>query len=154
MLLVLLGAFHLRRYSNLRLRWQTKEDEMMNIGQSDQLAIVTFNLHEAYLLYVYAPNLRSRVFIADLSTTHKAELSRSVLLDYDLEKKWSTIYPDLPKLVDLDQLRRMGKFHLVDSEAPILAEQEDRPEISLPLQKVAQILSLQNVGDLYEVRRD
>jgi hypothetical protein len=152
MLLVLLGAFNLRRYSNLRLRWQTNEDQMMNIGKSDQLAIVTFNPHEAYLLYAYAPSLRSRVFIADLSTTHKAELSRCVLLDYDLEKKWSTIYPDLPKLVDLDQLRRMGKFHLVDSEAPILAEQENRSEISLPLQKVAQILSLQNVGDLYEVR--
>ncbi len=152
MLLILLGAFNLQSFSASRSKWQTSEDRMMNIGQGDQLAVVTFNAHEAYLLYAYAYGLRSRVFIADLRTTHRAELSRSVLLGYDLEKKWSALFPDLPKLVDPDQLRSMGRFHLVNSEAPVLAEQENRPEIPLPLQRVAQLLSFQNVGDLYEVR--
>src|SRR5713101_5892048 len=148
MLLILLGAFNLQSFSASRSKWQTSEDRMMNIGQGDQLAVVTFNAHEAYLLYAYAYGLRSRVFIADLRTTHRAELSRSVLLGYDLEKKWSALFPDLPKLVDPDQLRSMGRFHLVNSEAPVLAEQENRPEIPLPLQRVAQLLSFQNVGDL------
>jgi hypothetical protein len=152
MLLVLLGAFNLRHFSAGRLKWQINEAQMMKIGQNDQLAIVTFNPHEAYLLYEYAPSLRPRIFIVDLRATHGTELSRAVLLDYDLEKKWSGVYPDLPKLVDLEQLRRMGKFHLVESEPHVLVAQDNKPELSLPIQKVAQILSLQSVGDLYEVR--
>jgi len=152
MLLMLLGARNLRVYSAWKLRWQTAEEQMTKIGQGDQLAIVTFNVHEAYLLYAYAPSLRSRLFIADFRTTHRDKLSRVVLLDYELETKWSTVYADLPKLANLDQLRRMGKFHLVNSEPPVLADQENRPSISLPLQKVAQVLSFRSVDGLYEVR--
>jgi hypothetical protein len=75
-----------------------------------------------------------------------------MLVDYEFETKWLTIYPDLPKLVNLDQLRHMGKFHLVNpTDAWVLAEQETRPSQSFPLQKIAQALSFEKVGDLYEV---
>jgi Dolichyl-phosphate-mannose-protein mannosyltransferase len=152
MSLMLIGTTNLRQYSHMRLRWQTSQDQMIKMGQNDQLAIVTFFYHQAYVLYDYAPALRSRVFIADFRGTHMARLSRTALLDYQVETKWLTVHPDLPKLVNLNQLRRMGRFHLVDSEAPILEEQEDRPEITLTLQEIAQIFSLQNAGDFYEVR--
>ena len=153
MLLILVGAQNLRHFSELKMKWQTDEDQMMNVGRFDQIGIVTFNMHEAYLLYEYAPSLRNRLFIADLHQTHKAQLSRNVLLDYDLERKWSTVYPDLPKLLNLDQLRHLGKFHLLNSEAPILAEQENRiPPLSLPTEEIGRALSFQKVGDLYEVQ--
>jgi hypothetical protein len=152
-LLILLGAHNLRRYSEYQMKWQTTENQMMNIGRFDQLAIVTLNMHEAYLLYDYAPSLRNRVFIADLSRTHKAQLSRCLLLDTDLARKWPTVYPDLPRLLNLEQLRHLGKFHLLNSEAPILDGQELRwPSSSLPVEKIDDALSFQKVGDLYEVR--
>jgi len=153
MLLILVGAQNLRHFSELKMKWQTDEDQMMNVGRFDQIGIVTFNMHEAYLLYEYAPSLRNRLFIADLHQTHKAQLSRNVLLDYDLERKWSTVYPDLPKLLNLDQLRHLGKFHLLNSEAPILADQEIRiPPLSLSTEEIGRALSFQKVGDLYEVQ--
>jgi hypothetical protein len=152
MLLILLGAWHLRLYGDGQARWQATEEQMMNIGQNDQLAIVTLDRHEAYLLYAYAPRLRDRLFIADLRHSHGSSLSRCLMVDYDSEDKWSRVYPDLPKLVSLDQLRDMGKFHLVNSEVTILADQELQPDQSFPLEKIAQALSFQKVGDLYEVR--
>jgi len=147
-LLLLLDVHNFRQYSAAQSRWQTAEAQMMNIGRFDQLPIVTFNPHESYLLYTYAPGLRHRIFIADLRSTHRAKLSNFVLSDYELENKWSNVYPDLPKLVTLGQLRHMGKFHLVNSEPPILAGQM-RP---LSLQKIAQVLSIRNEGELYEVQ--
>ena len=124
----------------------------MSIGQNDQLAIVTFDRHEAYLLYAYAPRLRDRLFIADLRQSRGSSLSRCLMVDYDSEDKWSRVYPDLPKLVSLDQLRHMGKFHLVNSEVTILAEQELQPDQSFPLEKIAEALSFEKVGALYEIR--
>jgi uncharacterized membrane protein len=151
-LLILLGAANLRVFSETEMKWQTTEDQMMRVGQFDQLAIVTFNMNEAYLLYDYAPGLRNRLFIADLRQTHKAQLSRNVLLDNEYETRWLTVYPDLPKLLNLDQLQHLGKFHLLNSEAPILANQESQSQpLSLPLEKIAHTLSFQRVGDLYQV---
>jgi hypothetical protein len=153
MLLALLGAHNLRLYSDEQMRWQADKEQMINVGRLDRLPIVTFNMHEAYLLYDYSPSLRDRVFIADLSQTHKVRVSSCLLLDTDLAKKWSTVNPDLPKLIDLDQLRRLGKFHLLSSEAVILAGQEfKRKSLFSSPEKIANALSFQKVGDLYEMQ--
>jgi len=152
MLLITLGARNVRHFSEVQMKWQATENQMMRIGQLDQLAIVTFNPHEAYLLYAYAPSLRNRLLIADLRQSHRLQLSRCILLDYGIENKWSTVYPDLPRLVSLDQLRHLGNFQLVNSEAPVLADQENRPSLSFPLQKIAQSLSFQDLGDSYQVQ--
>jgi hypothetical protein len=152
-LLILLGAQNVRNFSESEAKWQATEDQMMNVGRSDQLAIVAFNMHEAYLLYEYAPSLRNRVFIADLSQTHKAQLSRCLLLDDELARKWATVYPDLPNLLDLDQLRQLERFHLLNSDAVVLDGEEFRsPSSRSPLKKIADALSFEEVGDLYEVR--
>jgi hypothetical protein len=153
MSIILLGAHNLRLFSEVETKWQDTEKQRMNAGRFDQLAIVTFNMHEAYLLYDYAPSLRNRVFIADLTRTHKVQLSRCLLLDTDLARKWSTVDPNLPKLLNLEQLRRLGKFHLLSSEAPILAGQEfQRLSLLSPLEKIADALSFRKVGDLYEIQ--
>jgi hypothetical protein len=131
----------------------TRRPEFTPVQRSaDELPIVTFTSHEAYLLYAYAPSLRNRLFVADLHENHTSRLFRGMLLEYEFENKWLTVYPDLPKLVNLDQLRHMGKFHLLNSDSWVLAEQENRPLKSFPLQKIAQALSFEKVGDLYEVR--
>jgi hypothetical protein len=151
-LLILLGRHNLHHFSEAQMKWQATADQMMKIGQNDKLAIVTLSLHEADLLYEYAPNLRSRIFVADLRESHRSQLFRGTLGEYELENKWLTVYPDLPKLANADQLRRMGKFHLVNPEPPVLAEQQTRPSEAFPLPKIADILSFQAVGDLYEIR--
>ena len=151
-LLILLDMHNFRIYSAEQSRWQTAEQKMMTIGRFDQLPIVTFESHEAYLLYAYAPSLRGRLFIADFRPTHKALLFKGLLSDYELENKWTTVYPDLPKRVDLDQLRRFGKFHLVNPETQILTQQTGEPSESFPLQKIARLLAIQNLGELYEVQ--
>jgi hypothetical protein len=152
MLLLLLGWHNLQHFSEAEMRWQATADQMMKIGQNDELPVVTLSLHEAHLLYEYSPDLRSRLFLADLRESYGSQLYVGALSEYEAENKWLKIYPDLPKLVSLDQLRQMGKFHLVNPEPPVLAEQENRPSESFPLQKIAQVLSFERVGDLYEVR--
>ncbi len=151
-LLILLGAWNLRLFSEEQLKWQTTEGRMINIGQSDDLFVVTLTSHEAYLLYEYAPRLRNRLVIADFRASHRSELFRGILSDYELESKWSAVFPDLPKFVSLEQMRAMERFHLVNPETAVLADQENRPATAFPLQKIAQALSLERVGDLYEVR--
>ncbi len=151
LLLILLGAWNLRLYSAVQMKWQASEDQMMKIGENDELPIVTFSSHEAYLLYAYAPSLRNRLFVADLRENHRSRLFRGMLVEYEFENKWLTVYPDLPKLVNLDQLRHMGKFHLLNPDSWVLAEQENRPLKSFPLQEIAQAFSFEKVGDLYEV---
>jgi hypothetical protein len=151
-LLILLGWHNLRHFSEAEMRWQATADQMMKIGQNDELPIVTLSLHEAHLLYEYKPGLRSRLFFADLGESHGSQLYIGALAEYEAENKWLKIYPDLPKLVTLNQLRQMGKFHLVNPEPPVLAEQGNRPSESFPLQKIAQVLSFERVGDLYEIR--
>lgn len=152
MLLMLVGVRNLRLYSATQMRWQATEDRTMKIGQNDELPIVTFTSHEAYLLYAYAPTLRNRLFVADLRENHRSQLFRGMFVDYEFENKWLTVFPDLPKLVNLDQLRHMGKFHLVKpTDAWVLAEQEARPSQSFSLQRIAEALSFEKVGDLYEV---
>jgi hypothetical protein len=152
MLLMLLGALNLRLYSEAQMRWQANQDQMMKIGQSDKLPIVSFHAHEAYALYTYAPSLRNRLFVADLRDSDRSRLHRGMFMEPEFQNKWLPLYPDLPKLVHRDQLRHMGKFHLVKPiDTLVLAEQETRPWQSFPLEKIAQALSFEKVGDLYEV---
>ena len=152
MLLMLLGALNLRLYSEAQMRWQAKQDQLMKIGQSDKLPIVTFTAHEAYALYTYAPTLRNRLFVADLRDSDRSRLHRGMFMEPEFQNKWLTLYPDLPKLVHRDQLRHMGKFHLVKPiDTLVLAEQETRPWQCCPLEKIAQALAFEKVGDLYEV---
>jgi hypothetical protein len=147
-LIILLSILHLHRFDARQTEWQASKEKIISIGRKDNVPIVTFSAHEAYVVYTYAPDLRSRVFIADLRSTERAKLSRSVLLGNQLETKWQAEYPDLPKQVNPDQLRRMGKFHLFNSEAQVLAKETSHWR----LEAIAKALAFQKVGNLYEVR--
>lgn len=151
-LIALFSAAQVRQFSAARADWQEAEERMLNVGKTDNFPIVTFSDHEAYVFYAYAPDLAGRVFIADLRATHRKRLSKIMVLDLENAAKWSTVYPDLPKRVDLDGLRKIGKFHLIYSEASVLPEQDDLPRGTYPLAAIAQALSLEQVGDLYEVQ--
>src|SRR5690242_18552617 len=151
-LILLLSLAQVSQFTADRADGQKPREGMLSVGKADNFPIVTFSDHEAYVLYVYAPNLAGRVFIADLRATHRKRLSKIMVLDLENAAKWSIVYPDLPKRVDLDGLRKMGKFHLVYSEASVLPEQDNLPRGTYPLPAIAQALSLQQVGDLYEVQ--
>ncbi len=153
-LIILLGVCCVHLFSGYETGWQASEEKMMTVGRDDDLPIVTFSNHEAYIIYTYAPNLRSRLFIADLRSTDLAKLSRTMVLDDENAVKWSADYPDLPKLVNPDQLRRMGKFHLLASEVSILTEQDSHPSRTYSLEAIARVLSFRKVGDLYELQRN
>jgi hypothetical protein len=43
------------------------------------------------------------------------DLSRGILVDGEIASRWSAADPALPKLVNLNELRRMGDFHLIDA---------------------------------------
>ena len=57
------------------------------------------------------------------------------------------------KVIDEVNKDYIQKFHLVKpTDSWVLAEQETHPRQFFSLQKIAEMLSFEKVGDLYEVR--
>ena len=152
LMMVLLSAREVRQFGVNQAKWQAAEKQMMEIGRNDNFPIVTFSFHEAYVLYAYAPALRPRLLIADLRAEKRPRLSKMMLHIAELMPKWSSVYPDLPRTVTLDGLRRMGKFHLVFSEAPVLTEQDAYPSRKFSLEEIANRVAMEKVGELYQVQ--
>jgi hypothetical protein len=123
-LFALVGALRVRQFGLQMNRWQAGKERMVRqvSALNDELPIVAYSTHEAYLLYSYAPLAQPRLFIADFGSGHIWYLSPGTLVDVDQAAQWSAEYPALPKVVSLNGLRLMGKFHLVSaSEGPVLA---------------------------------
>jgi hypothetical protein len=70
----------------------------------------------------------------------------------ELMPKWSSVYPDLPRTVTLEDLRHMGTFHLIFSEAPVIREQDEYPSRKYSLEEIANRVAMQKVGELYQVQ--
>jgi hypothetical protein len=59
--------------------------------------------------------------VVDLTERYRNNPSFVIAVDYESTVKWRKLYPDMPKLVTLDDLRNVGDFHLVPTtEAPII----------------------------------
>ena len=111
-------------------------------------------MHEAYLIY-----RRPRLFIADFRSSHMRDLSQGILVDVDIASRWSAADPALPKVVSLNDLRRMGEFHLVDaSDVSVLAhpiglssdERDAYTAKVLSLHKLAK--TKEGIDSLYEAK--
>jgi hypothetical protein len=133
-------------------KWQSDQQQMAEVGRNDNLPIVTFSFHEGYVLYAYAPALRPRLFVADLRNSEGAHLSKMMFHIQELMPKWLSIYPDLPKTATLEDLRAMGKFHLINSEAAVLIEQDAQPSREFSLDEIAEEVGMEEVGAVYRVR--
>jgi uncharacterized membrane protein len=121
---LLVGGWNVRMTGKEMADSQIGEEAMVNrcvALANDGLPIVTLSPREAYILFEYAPRIRPLVFVADLRTDYNAQLSLLALNGYELTAKWDTVQPDLPRLANLDELRQMGQFHLVEhTEGDIL----------------------------------
>ena len=114
-LFALVGALRVHGFRLQQENWQAGEERIIRQvdALNDRLPIVTYSTHEAYLIYSYAPLIRPRLFIADFRSGHVRDLSRGMLVDVDIASRWSAADPGLPKVVSLNDLQRMGDFHLV-----------------------------------------
>ncbi len=110
--LVCLSWWNVRRTAEWFSTWNSDRAEIFDNYSvlDDDLPIVTLDIHEAFGLYEYAPSLRKRLFVADLRGHYQNDL---IIVDYESATKWRKLYPDMPELITLDDLRRMGEFHLV-----------------------------------------
>ena len=123
-LFALVGALRVHGFRLQQENWQAGEERIIRQvdALNDRLPIVTYSTHEAYLIYSYAPLIRPRLFIADFRSGHVRDLSRGMLVDVDIASRWSAADPALPKVVSLNDLQRMGDFHLVRAlDFPVLA---------------------------------
>jgi hypothetical protein len=114
--LVLISGINVRVIATDLSALQTGEEFMLKqcvAMANDGLPIVTLSPQEAYLLYEYAPTIRSHLYVADLRPSYDQHLTSLALNFYELSAKWQTVQPDLPKLANLDELQQMGHFHLV-----------------------------------------
>jgi hypothetical protein len=86
--------------------------ELVSLG----IPIVATSRREAYMQYYAAPQTRGHVFIADLRPMIRAQakqdLTRHLIFETDFAVKYQHLYP-VPPVIDLQSLRRLGKFHLV-----------------------------------------
>jgi hypothetical protein len=151
-LLALLGVSHLRQFADAQAGVQAAQESMINqaIAENDGLPIVCFSCHEAHLLYNYAPALRPRLFIADFRSSHSAQISDALIVDYESAAPWLVGYPDMPKMATLDDLRQMGRFHLIGASYEVLSHplkvRFDEAEA------IARMFSLEGVGGgIYQV---
>ena len=116
-LVALLGASATHNLGVAWAHWQDAEDEMIEQCASragDGLPIVSLTTHEAYTLYEYAPQLRDKVVFLDLQSSDRNRLTGATINDGTCFRKWQTVVPGAPRVVTLDELREMGKFHVVD----------------------------------------
>lgn len=111
------GALRVHGFGLQQEYWQLDRERLIRKvnALNDRVPIVAYAKNEAYLIYSYAPLVRPRLFIADFSSSHMRDLSRGILVDGEIASRWSAADPALPKLVNLNELRRMGDFHLVDA---------------------------------------
>jgi hypothetical protein len=121
--LVMLSWWKVREVEEGYAGWNHNRDELIaEYGAIDDgLPIVTLDTHEAFVLYEYAPKIRNQLMVVDLSGWYQNSPSFVIAVDYESTVKWRRLYPDMPRLVTLDDLRGIGEFHLVaTTEAPIV----------------------------------
>jgi hypothetical protein len=144
----LLGALRLHWFGLQQEYWQMDRERLVREvnALNDRVPIVAYSKNEAYHIYNYAPLVRPRLFIADFSSSHMRDLSRGILVDGEIASRWSAADPALPKLVNFNELRRMGEFHLVDASDvwvvahPIGLSSDERDAYT------AKVLSLRRFG--------
>ena len=140
----LVGALRVHGFGLQQEYWQLDRERLIRKvnALNDRVPIVAYAKNEAYLIYSYAPLVRPRLFIADFSSSHMRDLSRGILVDGEIASRWSAADPALPKLVNLNELRRMGDFHLVRAlDFPVLARPAG-PSADQHDANIAQALSL------------
>lgn len=144
----LLGALRVHWFGLQQEYWQMDRERLVRgvDALTDRAPIVAYAKNEAYLIYSYAPLVRPRLFIADFSSNHMRDLSRGILVDGEIAARWSAADPALPKLVNFNELRRMGEFHLVNASDvrvvahPIGRSSDERDAYT------AKVLSLRRLG--------
>jgi hypothetical protein len=121
---IVLGAHSMRNLGAEHTRWQADEEDMVEectAMASDGYPLISLTSHEAYLLYEYAPDLRKKLLIVDLRPELRSDMTELALNDGTSSARWQAVIPDLPHQTTLDDLRRIGKFHVVfKTEMPIL----------------------------------
>lgn len=158
-LFALVGALHMHGFSLQQENWQADEERIIRQvdALNDRLPIVTYSTHEAYLIYSYAPLTRPRLFIADFRSGHVRDLSRGMLVDVDIASRWSAADPALPKVVTLNDLRRMGDFHLVGAADtsvladPVGSSADGRDAYTVKVLSLRKVTGTGGIDSLYKV---
>jgi hypothetical protein len=153
----LLGFQRMHQFSTREARAQMAQRERIHqlIRADDGLPIVDLNFDA--VAYYYAPQLRSRSFVADLRATHRNALSNPIIFSMDMEAKCAPIYPDMPRMADLAALRKLGPFHLNVSQAdlPLFLSAKLLPDQAGGQHDIGEFLPFEKIRDsIYQATPD
>jgi hypothetical protein len=133
--LMVIGASTMRDLGAHWTRWQADQSDLLEectAMATDGYPLVALTSLEAYSLYEYAPSLRDKLYFVDLRPTHRHDLTPGTLNDGTCFRKWHSVVPNPPRIVTLDDLTEIGKFHVVfRTEFPVMKNG------FLPFRKVA-----------------
>jgi hypothetical protein len=116
---LLIGAGYLHLFSRVTDQSQIAQQQWVHrfSDPNDTLPIVCFSGLEGLVMYYYAPEVRPRVFILNVDTCPAKNLPYVAHYLHEFDARVSRFYNSMPATITWDQLRNLGRFHLVNPES-------------------------------------